>query len=90
MNKHTKGEWLFSKGSTPHFQCEVYSQETGQPIAVTYSDEGEHNARLIAAAPELLAALETLIEKCLRTADTTLMHEELYNAQQAIKTAVKQ
>lgn len=59
---HTKGEWLFSKGYTPHFQCEVYSQETGQPIAVTYSDEGEHNARLIASAPDLLS-------ECLRTQD---------------------
>ena len=59
---HTQGEWLFSKGSTPHFQCQVYSQETGQTIAVTYNDEGQHNARLIAAAPELLEALQKLVQ----------------------------
>lgn len=45
------------------------------------------NAALIAAAPDMYETLNALIEKCLRTADTTLMHTELYNAQQAIQKA---
>lgn len=58
---HTPGEWIYRKGSYPHFQSLVYSEETGEDIAVTYSDETAANARLIAAAPDLLAALQELI-----------------------------
>lgn len=39
------------------------------------------------AAPYLLESLQQLVEKCLRTADTSLMHQELYNAQQSINKA---
>lgn len=54
--------WTFRKGSEPHNQALVYNEDTGEDIAVTYNDEDGGHARLIAAAPELLA-------ECMRAQD---------------------
>jgi len=43
-------------GHETHGQSAVYDESTGQTIALVY--DGKANARLIAAAPELLAACE--------------------------------
>jgi hypothetical protein len=59
----TPGPWAFREGSTPHFQGLVYSEETGTDICVTYHDEGGHNAALIAAAPDMLEALQKALEQ---------------------------
>ena len=56
-NQNTPGPWAFREGSAPHFQSLVYREETGEDIAVVYHDEAGHDARLIAAAPQLLEAL---------------------------------
>lgn len=47
----------------------------------------EANATLIASAPDLLKALENLVEKCLHSDEYKQKVDELYNAQQAIKKA---
>ena len=62
MNTHTPGTWYTSdKGpSSPHYQGQVAVEETGRTIAITYDDEGGHNARLIAAAPDCLRVLKLL------------------------------
>lgn len=44
--------------AAPHHQGQVYCEETGKTVAVTFDDETGDKARLIAAAPELLAALQ--------------------------------
>ena len=54
--KHTPGPWQFSPGHDPHNQAQIYGDD-GKTLAVTFSDEGSANARLIAAAPDLLFAL---------------------------------
>jgi hypothetical protein len=51
--------------------------------------EQEANAKLIESAPDLLKALSELIIACLQTADTTLMFDELLNAQKAINKAIQ-
>ncbi len=57
---HTPGPWSGREGSSPHHQGQVSSEATGATIAVTYSDESGANVRLIAAAPDLLAACEAV------------------------------
>ncbi|MCW7544863.1 hypothetical protein N7I30_13730 [Aurantimonas litoralis] len=73
--KHTPGPWLIREGFSTD-TLEVYPRRDGKPeigswaeLATVRSDygngdgdtaEGEANARLIAAAPDLLAALESL------------------------------
>ena len=54
--------WTYSEGTTPHFQGQISCEETGETIAVTYSDESGEKARLIAAAPDLAAKLADLIQ----------------------------
>lgn len=61
MSKHTPGPWDLDEGDL----STVYELETSDPLAEVFSDksaeENVANARLIAAAPELLEALEALL-----------------------------
>lgn len=57
--------WNYSRGHAPHFQAQVYN-EKGETIAATYNDENAENAKLIAYAPELLQALEVMIDRAER------------------------
>ncbi len=58
--KHTAGPWesQATAGHDIHGQSSVYSECDGKDIAIVY--DGEANARLIAAAPELLEALREI------------------------------
>ena len=59
--KHTKGEWITNEG-------QIYPQETGKTLAlIPYfdkdSEEMQSNAKLIAAAPDLLKACIEFIKE---------------------------
>ena len=65
--KHTKGEWFAKEG-------QIYPIETGKTLAlIPYYDkddkEQEANAKLIAAAPDMLEALKKAIEVIERMSD---------------------
>ena len=64
QTKHTPGPWHIGV-RTFHAGRDVYGPK-GEPVAVadqelTLPEESAANARLIAAAPDLLAALEALV-----------------------------
>lgn len=87
MSGHTRGPWGYSQHKFPNPPFEgaledeygVYPPlgESG-PVAIT---TGESNARLIAAAPDLLAALKGLMEFGMTQA-------RLNNAERAIAKAL--
>ena len=59
---HTPGPWTILP-NTPHFVRAMHPAEGMQPVATVHHFDGElsANARLIAAAPELLEALEAVL-----------------------------
>jgi hypothetical protein len=69
MSKHTKGPWEVV-GNTVYALHESFGRKRNRFWATVYSDpsadelkeEAEANARLIAAAPELLEALKWYVE----------------------------
>lgn len=58
--KHTLGPW-YTVAKNNNYQSIVCQELTGNTIAVTYTGD-DNDARLIAAAPDLLAALEKLVK----------------------------
>lgn len=57
-SKHTAGPWAVSRDAVPegHVQNTIYAEGSGERVATAFLVE--ENAHLIAAAPDLLAALE--------------------------------
>lgn len=66
---HTPGPWTILP-NTPHFVRAMHPAEGMQPVATVYHFDGElaANARLIAAAPELIEALEATEAKLTQAA----------------------
>jgi hypothetical protein len=94
---HTAGPWA-------HDDHEIYSEQTDHGAAICTmnttsahftKEEAEANARLIAAAPELLAALQKLVQFVEWRQDFIVEDHELGESNQysealsAIQTAVK-
>jgi phosphoglycerate dehydrogenase-like enzyme len=75
---HTPAPWYHKAGTSPHFQGLVISETTGESIAVTYNDETSANARLIAAAPSLLAVVQAHVDG--ENVDMCAFAEALYEA----------
>lgn len=59
---HTPAPWSISKHATPksHPQFGVYADESPNDHCIVKGDNAEADALLIAAAPELLEALNTI------------------------------
>jgi hypothetical protein len=58
--KHTPGEWIDRNAHIPHAAGEIYS---GNEFICTTSGNAKANAKLIAAAPDLLEACEKLLSE---------------------------
>jgi hypothetical protein len=52
--KHTPAEWAISKLATPDYAPEFAIYSGNDRVAIVVGDKAQTNARLIAAAPELL------------------------------------
>ena len=63
MNKHTQGPWKVSKPRKSYMNGEMMFRIDGADVVTDYEDWGftEESARLIAAAPDLLEALQELL-----------------------------
>ena len=59
----TQETWYGRAGISPHFQGQISSDTTGATVALAYNDESGANTALIAAAPDLLAALRNLVKR---------------------------
>ena len=57
MNQHTPGPWYEMTKGNNEYQSAIAQEATGKTVALTYTSN-DADARLIAAAPELLEALE--------------------------------
>jgi len=83
MNKHTPGPWIIEKspfevlnvdhGMLTHEICSGYIM-----IAAIYVDHDSPDAHLLAAAPELLEALELLMKYSARPSCESLHHDKKY------------
>jgi hypothetical protein len=72
-SKHTPGPWVAEIGGQGSFMIEDSNARVLCQRAAWYSsmvDESEANARLIAAAPDLLAALIAIADQLERVGDT--------------------
>jgi len=60
LAEHTPGPWYFSYDDAEYF---IYAGEKGNtvPIAQTYGNPNKANARLMAAAPKMAAAIQNLL-----------------------------
>lgn len=70
--KHTPGPWMPHGGKPRDGYCFIGdATPTGWPVALVSdrvaTGEAEANARLIAAAPELLAALQAMVDNYVDT-----------------------
>jgi len=85
--KHTKGNWKITKSIAPHTglqdELEISSNESHEWIALCHN---EANAKLIAAAPDLLEALEQIIEDY---NDGEVLQQSINKAKKTIKTATE-
>lgn len=63
MSAHTLGPWQTARHGTPDYapQFGVYANAASD-LAIVRGPNAEANARLIAAAPDLLAALQTIAD----------------------------
>jgi hypothetical protein len=73
MTKHTPGPWVVQESNAGETVIEhkaLIQAQPGSPFAAVHADTFDSdetvdaNARLIAAAPELLAALEAIVDEC--------------------------
>jgi hypothetical protein len=90
MSKHTPGPWASHYHKTTDtytIHVEGRSWESWAVAEVGFCTQDEANARLIAAAPELLAALETAIAPFAGISDENLLLDWQRNARAAIAKA---
>ncbi len=98
MTEHTPGPWKKCGGGTPRYTAvhsakgyivfqmadRVMDKERGEPLPAPDYHEQQANARLIAAAPDLLAACEASLKMFDHTIGRPLVTDE----QKLLKAAI--
>lgn len=89
MSKHTPGPWGLEKAEPERpGNYYVLAPDMNLAIARVYGNSGEANARLIAAAPELLEALVIISGLYSCDASTSDLASRMYDASCIAKTAI--
>lgn len=87
--KHIKGEWKVAETGLSSMRKEILSEDLTECLAkVKY----ESDAKLIASAPELLKALQSLLDECLNRGfsdDSGADYGVLHLAEKTIKKATE-
>lgn len=82
--KHTPGPWEVIREGRQTMHLSIQTSDEGQKVTLArvyvWGDEKEANARLIAAAPELLAALQFARSVIKSGEGWTMVCEEFINA----------
>ena len=83
--QHTPGPWVFrpDPNGKPHY----WVKRDGGFVICRVSGHGEADARLIAAAPELLAALESLLARSKQVPYQNWLEEDQEVARAALARA---
>lgn len=83
--KHTPGPWFYKDEHRPIVPTYQIRSNDKEVACVSFSVNGEANAKLIAAAPDLLEALNSLLSVCKATYP---LFDEWIEYKQAV-TAIK-
>lgn len=87
--KHTPGEWKIYPAykSYPDLAFEIWNGDYRIATTTDGAEQAKINARLIAAAPDLLEACKEIVEAGKRDLIRTGIHSELWRLEQAIAKA---
>ena len=88
--KHTPGPWNAIAGKLGFFINRVNQQSIAVTCIDSWQTEEEHeaNARLIAAAPELLAALQAFVEQATKVSGFPQAYEPYVGALVVARAAI--
>ncbi len=93
MNEHTPGPWNISKLATPDYAPEfgIYAGDEQRDLARVVNANSEANARLIAAAPELLETCRFALSCILDAEDLEEIDAEAFcGTKERLRTAIAQ
>ncbi|ANA73641.1 hypothetical protein [Pseudomonas aeruginosa] len=89
MRKHTPGPWEYSPVRGSIALLHIYCADNKGPFHVERSDaETDANAKLIAAAPELLEALQHIEEYWNRDSNEQAMTDALWHIIETAQAAI--
>ena len=85
---HTPGPWWYSKIANNYDDYSIYSQSTDPQRNIVQSVDGKANAILMAAAPEMITALQEIEEQLFSHPDRDVGNSKVHYAWQKARSAI--
>ena len=87
---HTKGEWKVTKSGNKNFDLAIVVEDGGSICHITKWFDAKGNAKLIAAAPDMLEALINIVDAQYDPNKTLAnLNSEVKTAKELIKKATE-